>query len=100
MFHKAKELFAISQYSIPEEIEKALNKLEPLLLGAAQNGCTSLTLSPLLDIGVTEDFAAQHLFEPLIKRGFVVVRNRGFGINISWEQASMDDVLEEVRIRG
>jgi hypothetical protein len=99
MFHKAKELFAISQYSIPEEIEKALKRLEPLLLDAAQKGCTSLTLSPLFDIGVTEDFAAQHLFEPLSKRGFVV-RTKGFGINISWEQASMDDVLEEVRIRG
>jgi hypothetical protein len=97
--HNASELFAISQYSLPDEISKALESLEPLLLKAAQRGCTSLTVSIKGDLGVTEDFATQHLFEPLRKRGFVV-RNHHFGLNISWAQASMADVLEEVRIRG
>jgi hypothetical protein len=97
--HTASELFAISQHATPEEIEKALSLLEPHLLSAAQNGCTSLTVSPLHDLMVTDEFAEQHLAAPLRGRGFVV-RNHHFGLNISWAQASMADVLEEVRIRG
>jgi DNA-binding transcriptional ArsR family regulator len=107
--YSASELYAISQYSIPEEIEKALSKTEPLLLSAAQNGCTSLLLSPLYDLGVTDEFAEQHLAEPLRKRGFVV-RNRHFGLVVSWAQvsqhlaaldeASLTAVLDEVKLRG
>jgi len=97
--HNASELFALAQYSIPEEIEKALNRLEPLLLSAAQNGCTSLTLSPVVELGVTEEFTNDHLVEPLRNRGFVV-GFIGFGFLVSWAQASMADVLSEAKLRG